>query len=81
MNRYERAQAVMPKNLARLVHTTVYDPRPVPSPEYVRAMRDRDAREFWDAAVSRPVAQGMPMGSRYQGGSSAPARPDRRPRI
>jgi len=74
--RYQNATALFPRNLARLVNAATYDATPVPSPEYVRAQRNRDARAFWAsaAAATRPAAQGALSGSRYQGGYSAPAR-------
>lgn len=53
----------------------VVRPAAEPSPEYVRAMRDRDARDFWaSAAAARPTPQGSLTGSRYVGGSSVRAR-------
>jgi hypothetical protein len=78
MNRYDRAAALFPRNVARILAVSEYT-APVPegrqpSAEYLKAQRAADERAFWDSAVSRPIGQGGLMGSRYQGGYSVPMR-------
>jgi len=80
--RYAHATNLFPRNLARLVNATAYsdvDAAPVgrqPSADYERSMSARRLRDLYGLLheIDAPARGAAMVGSRYQGGYSAPAR-------